>query len=488
MVGGYEFDLFVSYAHVDNAAIEPADHGWVDALVRVLESDLCMKLGRREAFSIWRDNRNLRGNHEISGYIPDQIGKSALFLAIVSPGYLASKHCLHELEAFIESAGSGAAQRLFIVNKDPIDGSRQRVPECFHDLRKYQFWIPDRDHKPRVLGWPLPRHDVTEDRQFYYPKIGDLSSDIVCKLDQLARSGPEPTAVGAKDVVLLAEVTDDLEARREEIRRYLEQTGIVTLPTGAYRLGRAEFEQSFSADLDRCAAMVQLLGPHVGKCPPDVPCGFGKLQFEHAKRRNIPILQWRSQDVNLHEVASPIQKEMLQQATVQAMPFEEFKRAIVDTLTMKKRPPIGPAASSFLFVNAAPVDMDRAHTLLEDIGDTLDWEMPLYEPGTRAEKIQSQIEPQLIDCDALVVLYGKAGPGWVVSQLQQYRKLAPRRSKDPKLLAVVSVAPESKTPIPLKLRGLTTLHLGEAAERIRTALSSEHGATACSPDRDRAPA
>jgi len=109
-------------------------------------------------------------------------------------------------------------------------------------------------------------------------------------------------------------------------RRYLEQIGIKTLPTSAYRLGRAEFEKSFSEDLEQCAAVVQLLGPNVGKCPPDVPVGFGRLQFEHAKRKSIPILQWRSQDLNIAEVASPIQQELLQLATVQAMPFEEFKR------------------------------------------------------------------------------------------------------------------------------------------------------------------
>jgi len=135
-VRGYEFDIFVSYAHVDNAAIEPADHGWVDAFVRVLDSDLSMKLGRKEAFSIWRDKQNLRGNHEISGHIPEQVRRSAVFLAIVSPGYVASKYCQQELQAFIDGARAAAAHRLFIISKDPIDESRHRLPDCLRDLRK----------------------------------------------------------------------------------------------------------------------------------------------------------------------------------------------------------------------------------------------------------------------------------------------------------------------------------------------------------------
>ena len=101
-VPGYEFDIFVSYAHVDNAAIEPADHGWVDALIRILERDLGMKMGRSDAYSIWRDTQSLRGNHQITGHIPQQVKTSAVLLAVLSPGYLASKFCLQELQSFLE--------------------------------------------------------------------------------------------------------------------------------------------------------------------------------------------------------------------------------------------------------------------------------------------------------------------------------------------------------------------------------------------------
>src|SRR5262249_52251821 len=133
-VPGYEFDLFVSYAHVDNA------HGWVDALDDILRKGLAAKLGRSEAFSVWRDSQNLRGNQEISGHIPGQVRKSANFLAVLSPGYSASMHCLEELQAFLDSVKPEAKGRLFVVSIDPIDDLREEL-KAFRDLVKYQFWI-----------------------------------------------------------------------------------------------------------------------------------------------------------------------------------------------------------------------------------------------------------------------------------------------------------------------------------------------------------
>lgn len=471
---GYEYDVFVSYAHVDNAPIEPADHGWVDALVGILERDVVMRLGRKEAFAIWRDNQSLRGNYQISGHIPAQVKNSALFLVVLSPGYLASPYCMQELHAFVQRGSDGVEQRIFVICKDPVDETLEDFPPQILDLRKYQFWITDSDHKPRVLGWPLPQNDMAQDRQFYYPKIGDVAADISAKLNELKRaSGSDGVSilvspsVNYDTYVLLAEVTDDLDARREEIRRYLNQQGIGTLPTGSYRLDRVEFERSICADLDRCAGFVQLLGPIAGKAPPDVPEGFGRLQFELASKRNIPVLQWRSPELSADAATSAAHREFLMSASVRAMPFEDFKRNIIEATV--RHEPAKSEKSHFLFVNAAPVDMAQAQAIVRNLDESLEWEMPVYDADAKAEAIQNEIEPQLVDCDALVVVYGKAGVKWVVSQLQQYRKLAPRRKKDPQLLAVVSETKDLALSIPIKLRGMATFDINEAAKRIKEA-------------------
>jgi hypothetical protein len=149
------------------------------------------------------------------------------------------------------------------------------------------------------------------------------------------------------------------------------------------------------------------------------------------------------------------------------MPFEDFKRNIIEEIAKPEH--AKSEKSHFLFVNAAPVDIAQAQELVHNLDDSLDWEMPVYEPDAKAEAIQNEIEPQLVDCDALVVIYGKAGVKWVVSQLQQYRKLAPRRKKDPELLAVVGEKKDLALSIPIKLRGMSTFDIHEAAKRIKEA-------------------
>src|SRR5262249_49122228 len=84
-VPGYEHDFFVSYASVDNKPVSPDGRGWVDALMGMLVDELARKLGRREAFKHWMDAQDLRGNHEAENHIPQQVNRSALFVAILSP-------------------------------------------------------------------------------------------------------------------------------------------------------------------------------------------------------------------------------------------------------------------------------------------------------------------------------------------------------------------------------------------------------------------
>src|SRR5262249_31528415 len=110
---GYDFDVFISYAHVDNEPIDPAKGGWVSVFIQNLSRYLAKQLGRREAFSNWYDQQNLQGNHPITD-IPGLVKRSQLFLAVLSPGYMASDFCKLELDAFIQHHGSDLAERLFI--------------------------------------------------------------------------------------------------------------------------------------------------------------------------------------------------------------------------------------------------------------------------------------------------------------------------------------------------------------------------------------
>src|SRR5262245_4094045 len=317
-VPGYDHDFFVSYASVDNDPMPAADRGWVGTLIQILTSGsgLAGKLGRREAFNYWIDAQNLRGNQEADDHIPEQVKRSALFVAVLSPGYAASTFCHLELDTFLKSAGV-SSERIFIVHKEQLIESMHPMPEALRRPRKYKFWDLDKNNKPRVLGWPQPLFTNPDDRA-YFLMVEDLCKDMAEKLYELKKekekerelektvAAPVKTeseaprvSTNPRQTVLLADATDDLFTKRQEARRYLEQAGIAVLPAGRDYIGltRGECEQAVLNDLRNSAAFVQLLGPLLGRCRDDVPDGYGWLQYELAKREQRPILQWRNPDL-----------------------------------------------------------------------------------------------------------------------------------------------------------------------------------------------
>jgi hypothetical protein len=463
-VPGYQYDFFVSYAKVDNDPVPSAERGWVDTLISILISGngLAGKLGRREAFDYWIDEQKLRGNDEIDN-IPEEASRSALFVAVLSPAYAASKFCQLELETFLKST-SGAPERLFIIYKEQLFERRHKMPEAFVRPRKYKFWDPDKNNKPRVLGWPQPIYNNPEDRP-YFQMVDDLCNELADKLEELKREKDQRgkhtefrITTAAKPTVLLGETTDDLIRQRDGVRRYLEQAGVDVVPAGTYYgLARADYEKAFLSDLSCSAAFVQLVGPELGRCLNDVPDGFGWLQYQMAKDQQRPILQWRSPDLrDLQGIEDDRQKRLLNMAD--AMPLEDFKKKIVGAVTKgdakAKRP-------SFMFIDCDSVDTDNADAVGNILGDQLDWERPPYEEKPKAQQLEDEIQSGLIDCDGLLIVYGRTCASWVRQQLQLYRKLRPRRAKEPSVLAVVHTGPELKELKGVGLAGLKVIGLDQ---------------------------
>lgn len=482
-VPGYDYDFFISYASVDNDPVPSSDLGWVDTLIRIITSGsgLAGKLGRRELFEYWLDKQQLRGNHEFDNHIPEQVRRSALLVVILSPGWLASTFCRLELDTFLKSIGS-ATERLFVISTERLDDAAD-LPEALRRPRKYDFWRLDKHNKSRIMGWPTPQHDNADDRP-YFMMVEDLCKDLADKLKELKREGEraavvqQPAALmtapaapaSGKPAVLLAETTDDLIRKRDEARRYLEQAGIDVLPAGTYYgLVAAGYENAVLADLTRSAAFVQLLGPELGRYMPDAPDGFGWLQYNLAKRAQRTILQWRSPDIgDLDSIEDERQRRLMENA--EAMPFEDFKQKIVRAVTA---PPVKQSLGrpSFVFINCAAVDTGEADDIGSQLGSDVDWERPPYEDKPKAKALQDKIETNLVDCDGLLIVHGRARSAWVKDQLQQYRKVRARRAQDPRVLAVVQAGSDREELKGIGLAGLKIIGVDDLPTVVKSALT-----------------
>lgn len=66
----FDYDIFISYAHIDNRTLQQDQDGWIAMLHKALELRLAMLLG--EDVRIWRDQK-LSGNDRFDDEIVDQL-------------------------------------------------------------------------------------------------------------------------------------------------------------------------------------------------------------------------------------------------------------------------------------------------------------------------------------------------------------------------------------------------------------------------------
>ena len=71
-VPGYENDIFVSYAHVDNIPLSGISKGWVETFIDNLATKLAQKIGRTDLFKLW-DDRLLAQNAPLTPEIVDAL-------------------------------------------------------------------------------------------------------------------------------------------------------------------------------------------------------------------------------------------------------------------------------------------------------------------------------------------------------------------------------------------------------------------------------
>src|SRR5207249_2819147 len=144
--------------------------------------------------------------------------------------------------------------------------------------------------------------------------------------------------------------------------------------------------------------------------------------YEQAVKGGVPVLQWRSRELDLDTVSDEVQRKLLQAETVWACGIEEFKAAVVEEIRREPRqPPSRAPMSAFVFVNSDASDRAFAR----DLGDWLTEHgvmvsLPISR-GTPAE-IRQDLEEHLQGCDRVIIVYGATPAPRARSQWIQGRK------------------------------------------------------------------
>src|SRR5215468_1622560 len=127
----YQNDVFISFTHIDDLAVNDGEKGWITRFHQTLKSMLMIQLGAD--VKIWRDVK-LAGNDILNDEVIGQLKQSAILLSVLSARYLKSEWCTREALEFCQNAmqnggiGSGSKSRIFKVLKAPLDKDLKPLP------------------------------------------------------------------------------------------------------------------------------------------------------------------------------------------------------------------------------------------------------------------------------------------------------------------------------------------------------------------------
>jgi hypothetical protein len=456
-------DIFISYAHIDNQPLAEGLKGWVEILHERLKIRLGQLLG--EEASIWRD-RKLQGNDVFADTLVEKIYDVNILVSVLSPRYVKSEWCIRELEEFCKHAatnGGGA-----VANED------NKLPV----FKVVKTFIPVREH-PRqlqgVLGYEFYEYDRERGRarEFspevvptrdirYWERLDDLAYDIKQLIERMhseqkqqdapqAKSEPAPAPSASGKTVYLAETTSDLGAQRDQIKRELQQHGHVVLPDKELPLDAPALKQAVGEYLSRSDFSVHLVGERYGIVPEGEEKSVVHLQSELAAGRGAEFLRIVWMPVALQP------QDARQQALVESFLFghndgrglevlqtklEDLKTLVQETLNREPAPApqsTGEALGINLYLICDKEDLDAVTPLADYLyNQGVDVILPATE-GDEAQVYEDH-KANLIDCDAVLIYYGRANEIWLRMKLRELQKVAGYGRSAPLLAKAIYLA------------------------------------------------
>ncbi|NNM23295.1 MAG: toll/interleukin-1 receptor domain-containing protein [Flavobacteriaceae bacterium] len=228
-VPGFEYDIFISYAHLDNKPMLHQKEGWINEFYKYLEFMLNKRCGREGRLKIWWDNRAMDGNVYFDDAIADGIKKSALMICFNSTSYESSDYCQQELSTFYEKAktdtlGLKVGHRARIVHVLLENIPFKDWPQELEGVNAYPIHDAELE---KDLGDPL---ETTSKKFLEQLKI--IRDAVWALLDAMStETAKEESSIITNDdksdrfTVYLAEVSDSLRSVRKRLIAELEKQG-----------------------------------------------------------------------------------------------------------------------------------------------------------------------------------------------------------------------------------------------------------------------
>jgi hypothetical protein len=476
-LSGFEEDVFISYASLDDKPLLGDRAGWVTQLHENLTARLIQRLGA-DNVRLWRDIE-IRNNEDFTNKIEGRLAKTAALLSVLSPGFLKRQWTVRELKTFVEHAQGGVGllvkgekSRIFKVEK--LEVPRDALPPPMQGTRSYKFHGPDPEH-PRISRefWPQI------DRSNYLRKLDELAYDIANLL--LEMQGPASSE--ERVVVYLAETTSDLEDELIAMRRELTDHGYIVLPEGDLPHRSNKYIEEVRKNLKLATMSVHLIGEKYGLIPEGEIRSTVRIQHDLALERNgepnFTRFVWMPPGLKPAEDGQRVFVQYLQNdpnvqsgAEIMETSFEDLKSAVRDKLetikhaqeSAKSHAPSGSAAVANGFAALPPLIDPAARPddplmvyIICDKGDlgseqltelknhvySLGYEVLLPTESSFTGGSLTRHLNNLKVCDAFLIFYGTGSVDWCSEKLIDYHQYLRGRSPRVVAKAIYLAAPDT---------------------------------------------
>ncbi|SDB38088.1 TIR domain-containing protein [Flavobacteriaceae bacterium MAR_2010_188] len=316
-VTGFKYDIFISYAHVDNEMAFNQKDPYVEQFYKNLQLILTKRFGRPNMVTTWIDHKKLVGNTVFDKSIEDNLKNSAIMICLDSKPYQSSDYCQKELKMFYDKANQ-EEQGLII-------GYESRIVHVLLNNIPFAKWSKE---FRGTSGFPF--HDSTDDQNLGDPfettteeykksmlklrdalipllesfQINPTSTEVFKKLDEKEKD--------EKFCIYLAEVSDPLRSARKRIATELENKDFKIISGPPPPAEAEEHEKSTKEAITKSQLSIHLLDQYAGReIVGDSNNSYPKKQAEIGFQLTVPQMIWMPSSIDFEEIEEPYYKDFL---------------------------------------------------------------------------------------------------------------------------------------------------------------------------------
>lgn len=440
-ISGYTYDIFISYAHLDNLKMPGQQEGWIELFYKSLVLKLTQRVGKIDAVKVWWDSKKLDGSKLFDNSIEEGIRNSAIMISLISPGYLQSEYCMREMELFYNksisekqgiSVGDNSRMIKVLLNNIP----HTKLPEQFGRATGFPFYSAS---GAEDYGDPLNLTDPV-----FAQQLKDLRDALVRIFELFPKeqtSAPAPVgneSNGSSSTnagngpdgmnIYFAEVSDSLRSTRKRITTELQKNGYNILAGVPPPDETAAHDEKASSLLKQSDLAVHLLDQFPGREMQEATNWYPKKQLELSMPKAVSKLVWVPAELDNATVEEEAYRNFLQSLeknTDAASKFEyirgnksELSRQIMEYADAIKQSRIRKESNQKISILLDTHFSDQKYAF--NLGQAmLDHNIQPYINPQEDDphKNSSLLAERISQVNKLVFLYGNVSRDWVLERM-----------------------------------------------------------------------